>query len=451
MKIMANKNSRLRLALLLAATFLIAGCDTLDSLNPFSGEEDPKLQGTRVSVLQLDQKIQVDPAAASTPVTAPAASANGDWSQAGGSPSHAMGNLALPDSLTDAWKSSIGDGSSSGVKLLAQPIVAQNTIFTLDASAQVTATDPIDGDRKWRVTISPEDAREETLGGGLGYGDDRLYASAGFPEVMALDIATGNILWRHKTNAPTRGAPLFVNGRVFVLTIENQLLALDAKTGKEQWTHSGVPENEAFLSDAGTAADNTVVVAPYSSGEVFALRVETGRVAWSDNLSAVRRASALWSLTDFNGLPIIDNGKVFAVSVSGRIVAIDERTGTRVWQHEIGSSATPWIAGNFLYMVSPDNQLICMSTDTGAIHWVTQLDRYEDPDKRRYPIFWTGAIVAGGRLILANSASQLAEFSLATGSLIKKTELPGPVFVSPVIANNTLYILTDDGDLIAYH
>ena len=447
---MADTRSHLRFAALLALTLIVAGCDTLQDLNPFSGEDDPKLQGTRVSVLQLDQKIQADPSVASTPVTAPAATANADWPEAGGQASHAMGNLALPATLSSAWKSSIGSGSSSGVKLLAQPIVAQNTIFTLDASAEVTATDAASGDRKWRTTISPEDAREETLGGGVGFGDGRLFASAGFPEVMAMDVASGTILWRHKTNAPTRGAPLFSNGRVFVLTIENQLLALDARTGTEQWTHNGVPENEAFLSDAGTAADSTVVIAPYSSGEVFALRVETGRVAWSDNLSAVRRASALWSLTDFNGLPVIDNGKVFAVSVSGRIVAIDERTGTRVWQHEIGSSATPWIAGDFLYLVSPDNQLICMSADKGTVHWVTQLDRYEDPVKRRYPIFWTGAIVAGGRLILANSASQLAEFSLATGSLMQKTELPGPVFVAPVVANNTLYIVTDDGDLLAY-
>jgi outer membrane protein assembly factor BamB len=446
-----HQKSLWRVALLIAATLAIAGCDTLESLNPFSGEDDPKLQGTRVAVLQLDQTIKPDPAAAATPVTAPAPTANSDWPEAGGSPSHAMGNLALPAHIDLAWQSSIGDGSSSGVKLLSQPVVAQGTIFTLDASAQITATDPSNGDRKWQVTISPQDAREETLGGGMGYGDGRLYVSAGFPEAMALDIATGKVLWKHKTNAPTRGAPLFSNGRVFVLTIENQLLALDAKTGKEEWTHSGVPETESFLSDAGTAADNTVVIAPYSSGEVFALRAETGRVAWSDNLSAVRRASALWSLTDFNGLPIIDNGKVFAVSVSGRIVAIDERTGTRIWQQEIGSSATPWIAGDFLYLLSPDNQLIALSTDKGAIHWVKQLDRYEDPEKRRYPIFWTGAVVAGGRVILANSASQLVELSISDGSLIKKTELPGPVFVTPIVANNTLYIVTDDGDLLAYH
>ena len=448
---MRGLSNILRKQALVAALLLLAGCDTLDAINPFAGsDQDPKLQGTRVAVLSLDQKVQADPNSIEHNVTLPSASVNADWPQPGGSPTHNPGNLALGDTLTRSWRTSIGDGSSSGVKLLAQPVIVGTTVYTLDASARVTAVSTTDGDERWRETISPEDAREETLGGGLSYGDGRVYATAGFPEVLALEPASGKVLWRHATTAPTRGAPTFANGRIFVLTIDNQLLALDAATGKEQWTNTGVPENEAFLSGSGTAVDSTIVVAPYSSGEVFALRVETGRVAWSDNLSTVRRASALWSLTDFNALPVIDNGKVFAVSVSGRIVAIDERTGTRAWQHEIGSSATPWIAGDTLFLLSPDSQLIAIDSSKGDIRWVAQLDRYEDPASRRGPIFWTGPIVAGGRLILANSASQLAEFSIKNGSLIRKTDLPDPVLVQPVVANQTLYLVTDTGHLLAY-
>jgi outer membrane protein assembly factor BamB len=447
---MNSKTALSRILLVAIAGMALVGCDTIDSLNPFSGSDDPKLQGKRVSVLQLDQTIQPDTAVSGIPVTAPPEITNTDWSQAGGSTTHALGNLALPQQISEAWHSSIGDGSSSGVKLLVQPIVFNGMIYALDTSATVSARSAADGDRAWRVTISPEDAREETLGGGLSFGGGKLYATAGFPEVMAMDPANGNVLWRYKTNAPTRGAPTYSNGRLFVLTIENQLVSLDAATGKEQWTHSGVPETEAFLSDAGSAADNTIVVAPYSSGEIFALRTETGRPAWEDNLSAVRRASALWSLTDFNGLPIIDGGRVYAVSVSGRLVAIDERTGTRLWQHEIGSSSTPCVAGNFLYMVSADDQLIAMTADKGAIKWVAQLDRYQDMDKRKDPIYWTGPVMAGGRIVMANSASQLVEISIKDGTVMRKTELSGPVFVQPVVANGTLYLLTDDGDLLAY-
>ena len=448
---MRGLSALLRRQMLVGALLVLSGCDTLDAINPFSGSgDDPKLQGTRVAVLSLDQKIQADPNSAEHNVVLPPASADADWAQPGGSATHSGGNLALGQKLERSWRVSIGDGSSSGVKLLSQPVVVGKTAFTLDAAARVTAVSTVDGDERWRLTISPEDAREETLGGGLSYGDGRVYATAGFPEVMALDAGTGKVLWRHDVTAPTRGAPTFANGRIFVLTIDNRLLALDAATGKEDWTNTGVPESEAFLSAAGTAVDNTIVVAPYSSGEIFALRVETGRAAWSDNLSAVRRASALWSLTDFNALPVIDDGRVFAVSVSGRIVAIDERTGTRAWQHEIGSSATPWVAGDTLFLLSPDNQLIAIDTVKGDIRWVAQLDRYEDPDSRRSPIFWTGPVVAGGRIVMANSNSQLVEFSIKDGSVLRRTELPDPVLVQPVVANQTLYLVTDNGHLLAY-
>ena len=444
------KLTPLRLCLPLLV-LLLGACDTLDSINPFSDSgNDPKLQGKRVSVLQLDQSIQPDPTLAAEPVTIPAVMDMKDWPVAGGNASHALGNLALPDTLTRAWKSDIGSGSDSGVKLLVQPVVVGDTVYALDTSATVSASATSDGSRRWHVTISPEDAREETLGGGLGYGDGRLYAAAGFTEVLALNPADGTVIWRHQTTSPTRGSPIFAGGHVYILTIDNQTAALDAKTGKELWLHSGVPVAEAFLSDAGCAADSNIVVAPYSSGEVFALRTDTGRVAWEDNLSAVRRASALWSLTDFNGLPIIDGGKVYAVSVSGRIVAIDKRTGTRLWQHEIGSSSTPWVAGNYLYMVSPENQLIAIDTTKGGIRFVAQLDRYEDEDKRKDAIYWTGPVVAGGRIVMANSAGKLAEFSLSDGKLLREVDLGDPVFVQPVVAGDTLYLVTDSGNLLAF-
>jgi outer membrane protein assembly factor BamB len=101
-------------------------------------------------------------------------------------------------------------------------------------------------------------------------------------------------------------------------------------------------------------------------------------------------------------------------------------------------------------MLSPENELIAIETAKGGIRWVKTLDRYEDQEKRQDPIYWTGPVMAGGRLIMANSTGQLAEFSPSDGSLIRKTELPDPVYVQPVVANDTLYLITDAGDLLAY-
>ena len=54
------------------------------------------------------------------------------------------------------------------------------------------------------------------------------------------------------------------------------------------------------------------------------------------------------------------------------------------------------------------------------------------------------------RLILGNSLGQLLTLSPYTGELLSTIDVDDPVEVTPVVANKTLYILTDDGRLIAY-
>src|SRR5690606_4755356 len=137
-------------------------------------------------------------------------------------------------------------------------------------------------------------------------------------------------------SAPVRAAPTVEGGRVFVVGIDNQLTALDARTGEVLWTHAGIIEDAGLLGGASPAAEAGVVIAPYSSGEIFALRAETGRQLWSDSLAAIRRVGALASLADIRGLPVIDRDIVVATSHSGRTAGIDLRTGARIWEQDIG-------------------------------------------------------------------------------------------------------------------
>ena len=84
------------------------------------------------------------------------------------------------------------------------------------------------------------------------------------------------------------------------------------------------------------------------------------------------------------------------------------------------------------------------------MRWISQLERYEDPEDREDAILWTGPLVAGGRLLLSNNLGELVEMSVADGSVTRRTELPGPAIQPLVAAGETLYVLTEDGDLVAY-
>ena len=92
---------------------------------------------------------------------------------------------------------------------------------------------------------------------------------------------------------------------------------------------------------------------------------------------------------------------------------------------------------------------MAVSRDNGKIKWVTPLTQYQD-DKRRKPVLWGGPVLAGDRLLVVSSLGDMLALSPYTGEILGKLDLRDPVRLAPIIANSTIYVLTDSGRLIAY-
>ena len=416
----------------------------------FGGDKKVPLPGERISVLGLGAMLQPDPKLAATPVTLPPPTANPDWPEPGGNPQHAMGHLALPGRLTRLWQTGIGEGSSDYTRVLASPVVAGGRVFAMDGGVQVSAVDAASGRILWQSDLTPKNQRGNAFGGGPCFWQGRLYVATGFAEVLALDPATGKVIWRRGVTAPVHAPPTVANGRVFAVTVDNELDVLDAADGHKLWSQNGIPETAGLLGGASPAVTRDVVVAAYTSGELFALSVENGRALWSDNLASSRRMNAIAALADIRGRPVIDNGRVVAVSHSGRMAAIDLRTGDRVWEQEIGSSYSPWVLGGYIFVLANDNQMVCLTRDEGKVRWLRQLPRYGDEKERSDPIMWAGPVLGGNRLIALSSRGELVSLSPQTGEIEERRPLSAGAFLEPVIAGGTLYLLNEDANLSAY-
>jgi outer membrane protein assembly factor BamB len=439
---------RMTSVLILSALLLLNGCSRISNM---FDSEDPPLPGERISVLELQQSLEPDdPQLAAEGLVTPAPWKNEFWPQAGGYPNHSMQNLALnTGALKEVWEADIGEGSTDELPLTAQPVVVDGKIFTLDTDSKLSAFDIRSGKKIWNTDVRDPKEDDPVISGGIAFSGGVLYVTSGYNELLAVRPADGQFFWRKKIPAPSRAAPTIMDGRVFVVTLDNRLLALNAADGSLLWEYSGLGETATLVGAASPAASREIVVPVFSSGEITGLRVENGSVAWSDNLSNVRSAGGLESLADIKALPVFDKGLIVAISFSGRIAAIDERSGTRVWQREISGSNTPWMAGNHLFLLSSDNQLIALSRETGGIRWVTKLARFADEDKDE-PLHWTGPILAGGRLLSFSGNGLVVEAEPVTGKILRQWKSGQNVEITPIIAGGTLYVLGHDGTLTAY-
>ena len=343
----------------------------------------------------------------------------------------------------------MGEGGGYRRKLPSQPIVIPGRAVTMDSDGQVAAFDMRTGARVWRTDTQADEDRSTNVGGGVSYANGVVFASTGRAELLALDAATGAIRWRRSLGAPARSAPTVADGKLYTLTIDDHLLCYPV-AGERQWSYQAATVATTLLGQAAPAYSDGIVVAGFGSGDIAALRADSGALAWSDSLAASRGRNSLTDISAIRALPVIDRGRVFAIGAGGFLVSLDLRSGRRLWERDTGGQQTPWLAGNWLFVQTLDQTLAAIGREDGRVRWLTDLPDYDDPDKRRDPIFWTGPVLAGGKLVLTGSNSMALSVDPATGKLLGRIELRGAAAVAPVVADGTLLILTDDGTLAAY-
>lgn len=455
---------------IVAAAMVLVSCGTVSGLFGGDGEskKDKKAKAEaaeeedRISILAFEETLEADPRYAGRLLELPTAYKNTSWTQPGGEADHTLHHLTAGASFKVAWKADVGKASERAV-LTSPPIAADGKVYVIDAAANVTAYNLETGKEIWRSKLTPDidekfrvrevftrpRAAEIGFGGGVAFDNGRIYVTSGFGFAAALDAATGKELWRTPTAAPVRTPPTAYRGAVYFVTNTNEFVSLSEETGEKNWSYQSFEESARILSSASPAAAGDLVVAPFSSGEIVAFLTDSGRPVWNDTLAKTTRLTALSSLNDIAGSPVIDRGLTYVVSHAGRLVAIDIRTGERVWEVPVASLQMPWVAGDYIFVISVDAELACVSRADGAVVWVTKLPRYKKEKKRKGRIAWAGPVLAGDNLLLVSTEGDIIKVSAQDGAILDEKEIGGGFIVSPIVADDLIFVLSEEGKLIA--
>ena len=436
--------------MLVAAAGALAGCagesgpelPKMSDLNPFKEKVTP-LPGRRIALTPAESKVPGELADGSIPIQLPPVRSNDNWSQPGGEPNNAPGNLALSSSaVRQAWSADAGTASSNKGRVTASPVVADGRVYTLDADGQVSAFSVGGGSAVWRTVLAPESGTKGTgYGGGLAVDGGRLYGASGYGMVAAIDPATGKKIWEKNIGSPIRSSPTASGDKVFVVSSQGRFFCLNGADGSEIWAVRGLPQSASLINNSSPAVDGETVIVPYTSGDLVALKVKDGSALWTENLTRTRASSQLDSLTDA-ARPAIDAGVVFAVGHAGRMVATNAKTGERLWQLNVAGTQAPSVAGETVFVVDTAGQLMALSRRDGKIQWTTQLPAAK---------VWTGPTLAGGMLWLTSNKGALVGVDAITGKLGSTVDVGDPVYIAPVVAGGKMYVLTDKAKLVAFN
>lgn len=424
---------------LLVAAFGLVAC----------AEQELILEGER---LDVEGTADADVVNRAEPLQLAAARRNADWTHLGGNNRHHFPHVALGRSLTPVWNVSIGEGNGRKHRITADPVIGGGRVFTMDSRATVSAFTTA-GAGLWSRDLTPaSDNSDDASGGGLAIGGGSVFATTGFGELSALSAATGERLWVQKLESAATGAPTYADGVVYVVTRNNIGWALDAGNGRILWQVLGADSRSGVAGGAAPVLADGQVVFPLSSGQLIAAAVGTGNQTWAASVAGERLGRAFSRFSDLTGNPVVAGDVVYAGNHSGRAAAFSAIDGQRVWRANEGALSPVWVSGGSVFLVSDENRLIRLDAQTGETIWAVNLPFFERQRIRRREatVAHYGPVLASGRLILVSNDGLLRQYDPVSGALIGTQDLPRGAARNPAVANGTLYIVTENGQLHAF-
>lgn len=429
--------------LIIIFLLIFTGCSSLG----WFGSSDKKADisdGERISVLKTDNLLKADESLSKAVITIPAQKENNKWLKSSGFNNDIPENPSAAKEFDSVKYVNIGSGGSKHTHLTASPVISDDKVVTIDSKGVVTAF-AIDNMKKiWRTKIKLKEQVGDFYGSGMMYAGDNIYVTTGSRYIVALDAATGNQIWQRSINSVSRSAPLVYKGMVFINTIDNRLYAIDAKDGGILWTHNGIKEDMSVFGVASPTVSNDIIYVAYSSGELYALRTIDGSEIWSDSFVS---GSGDYSFADIDAAPVVNGGMVYAVSNDGVLAASDMYSGERAWEQELSAEHQPWVAGDYLFIISNKEQLAAINKKTGGIKWVVQLPEYSNQKAKSGEISWNGPIMAGGLLRVTGSNGRMLSISPENGEILYRNKIDKDVYLPPVVAYNSVFLISDGGKM----
>jgi outer membrane protein assembly factor BamB len=210
-----------------------------------------------------------------------------------------------------------------------QPAVGSGLVFVVDDKTLIALRDDT-GVAAWRTPLT------ETFVAAPIWISDWLVGTTGSGSVLAFRSTHGDLIWQRELGAPIRGSAAAASDRMYVSMEDGRVVALRIETGEPLWERRlGASPNDIL------ALDDRLFVGS-NDNYLYSMRARDGEVLWRWPTGA-----------DVVGRPVVDENRVYFVSLDNVLRALDRNSGNQRWKRVLGIRPTRGlVAADDLLIVS---------------------------------------------------------------------------------------------------
>lgn len=333
------------------------------------------------------------------------------------------------------WSTSVGSADAT----LRLGIVAAsdgNNVYAADHGGSVYAFALKNGNRLWKAST------DLPISAGPGVGAGLVVVAASDGTVLALSSTNGRQLWKVSVSGAVLASPAVSDTAVIVHTTDGHIIALSTAAGQPLWSLNRDVPNLVLRGSSPPVISGDTVLQGLANGQLLALNLSDGSQRWLATISAATGSNELTRLSDLNGVLALDSDNVFAVTYQGRIADVARDTGQVLWSRDMSSYTGVSDDDTHAYTTDTHSAVWSLDKTTGVPAWTQPAMRARDLS---VPVPFGDTVVAG------DLDGYLFFLSKKDGSIVARTSLGGaPILAPPIVVNDTLVVLSTNGDLAAY-
>jgi outer membrane protein assembly factor BamB len=287
------------------------------------------------------------------------------WDKTPVEPPAPLPALSSGASVSTLWAVDVGGKSDERFPYLA-PALGGSRVYAASADGQVVAVELNSGNVAWRVKT------ESRITAGPFWTDETLLAGTLDGEVLALAAADGRVRWRRQMSSEVLATPRAEQGIVVVRTLDGRITGLDLNDGSTRWTYETTVPSLTLRGTGAPLLENGFAMIGLDNGKVIALRLSDGRLAWEETVALPTGRSEVERLVDIDGDPAILSGGLFVATFQGKVAGFDLRSGRRVWDRDTSSFQSIVASGEEIYEVDDRSRVNALDLQNGEVRWTQE-------------------------------------------------------------------------------